>query len=743
MKKTLALRCFVLYELLSFGQEFSFQTRDLQLSINNQGFVSELSVCGKSIMASENCPIIMACFNGELRLPTRFEALVDPLFKVDFGESDSAILKLEIYDSYLKLSILEQSNFDAILLFPMQVVLIGSVGEITGVAQGNGIAFGIQALNPKVEAGLPLEYADKIKAQLEYRGDPTLAAVKMSYFTAMQFSVHDRSQIQFRNVQGIDEVMVMPINDVEAEISGATIAMYGCRQDEVLMRIAEIEINEGLSHPCINGSWEKAGPQATKSYLICDYTEKDASYVQGKCHQAGIDVGHQVLANRIATYSRYVTPKPSKHLLRQGILKLHLDISADQTDFAVYDSPIFSRPAHINVLQIGNELLSYRTSEVTGDIRLLYDCTRGAFGTKRTAHSENETVYKLWDHSDRTLVPDLTIQDSLCIATAKQCAKKQLPLLIFNDLKSYTYNGHGDIALTHFLSAMLDYDNDNKRFQADEFTHHSWHYLTRVNDNTVWNESMRTKMAETMPEKQDFFNRNLMPWMLGIFEIHPADKMRKATTLEELEWWLSKAVAYEAGFGLDFSVAAMRKHGLTDQMMDMVNIWESLRLANAFTGNQKKSLKDPYSDWHIEKAGDSIYLLYPQYISRRYFCNFRDDQWTWNNPCKGRFALRIAVEGKGSISELNISTPNGILYFPCTVKAGQFLIYDFDGTAYITDLNYNKIQEILPQGISLLEEGSSEVSFTCEVKSEDKKQPEVTVRFITRGEPTSLLSSTQ
>ena len=225
-----------------------------------------------------------------------------------------------------------------------------------------------------------------------------------------------------------------------------------------------------------------------------------------------------------------------------------------------------------------------------------------------------------------------------------------------------------------------------------------------------------------------------MPWMIGNFQIHLADKNKKATTIEELEWFLSKAAAFDAGFGLDFAAEAMHKHGLTDEMLNTINIWETLRLNGAFDEAQKEDFKDPYANWHIEKDNDTTCLLYPQHISRRYFCDFTDDRWEWNNPYKSRFALHIAVEGKGSISELNFRTPNGILYLPCTLKAGQYLLYDFDGNAFITDQNYNKIQEVEARGISYLDEDSSEVSFTCEMKAEQKKTPQVTVRFITRGE---------
>ena len=480
-------------------------------------------------------------------------------------------------------------------------------------------------------------------------------------------------------------------------------------------------------------------PTITKSYLIADYNPKDTAFLKEKCRQAGLDLGLSVTANRIPTDSKLVTPKPSKHLLKQGVLQLQLPIDDKQTEFAVYYSELFDQPSFINVLQIDDELITYRSTEKTGDIHLFYNCTRGAFGTKISAHAKNAIVYKLWDTPERTLLPDFETQNQMAQSEAKKCAKIDFPLLIFNDLKSYGYNEQGDTAIGHFLDTMRKY-NPYKLMQGDLLTPSSQRYLNRINENQLWNESMRTKIVETLTERQDFYRKNLMPWMIGNFQIRLADKNRKATTKEELEWFLSKAAAFDAGFGLDFSAETMHAHGLTDEMLNTINDWETLRLSNAFTEAQKETFKDPYGNWHIEKVDDTTYFLYPQHISRRYFCNFKEDSWQWNSPYTSPMALCIAVEGKGSINDLYLETPNDTLRFPYTLKAGQFLFYDFDGKAYITDSNYNKIKEIETQGVLFLNEGNSEVSFTCNVKTEEKKTPHVTVRFITRDKPTSLNS---
>ena len=487
----------------------------------------------------------------------------------------------------------------------------------------------------------------------------------------------------------------------------------------------------------VSSAQEVLVSRSTKSYLIADYSPKDDDFVKEKCRQAGMDLGLPVLANRIPTDSRLVGPKPSEHLLRQGVLQLQLPIDAQQTEFAVYHSDLFDRPATINVLQIDDELVTYRTTEVSGDIHLFYHCIRGAFGTKATAHDKNAVVYKLWDTPERTLLPDLELQDQMAQSVAKECAQTDYPVLIFNDLKSYGYNNQGDLAIGRFLDTMQKY-NPDKLLQADLLTPISARYLSRINENQIWNETMRTKIVETLTEKQAFFNSHLMPWMIGNFQIRLADKYRKATTMEELEWLLSKAAAFDAGFGLDCSAETMRRHGLTDAFLNTIRIWEQLRLDNAFTVSQKEQFKDPYGNWHIEEY-DSVYLLYPQHISRRYYCHFEDDGWEWNTPYGGRFSLCIAAEGKGSVSDLELHTENGTLSFSCDLKAGQYLIYGLDGSARITDMNFNTLQEVVPTGVAYLPEGLSAVSFRCEMHPEGKKTPEITVRFITRGEAESIV----
>ncbi len=721
-------------EDIRYTYTYPFDTRNFSIGIDQYGQVRYVTLFGEQVLAKEG-PVAVAFKDGKAYASTVFECNFDVATIGFTGEVDNICLNLDIdYKGSNITATVAYTDWekgpDAVLLFPICLNLTESVGEAIGVAQGRGMAFGIQALNTRINAGFPANCAQQIREMLHYDADPERAAMATPEGTYMQFSAYDRLRPRIRDTYGHEGALAYYLDFPQGSINDASLELFACRQDEVMDKIAEIEAQEGLAHPSYNnGVWNKLDPLSTRSYLCNEYDAKDFKYVSEKSRQAGLDLGRQVWANRIPT----TPPLNLDDLLIQGELELQLPIDASQEEFAVYQSGLFDKPANLNVLLIGEELITYRSTETVGNIQLFYCCTRGAFGTKKAAHKKDAFAFKLWDHTDRTLVPTPKAQDRIAIKEAKKCAKSDSPLLIFNDFKSYAYNGFGDWAIGRLLDTMYRY-NPDKLLQSDQLTHGSWHYLSRVNENTLWSSNMRSTMAETLAKKQTYYRSNMMPWMIGNFRIHLADKNRKATTMEELEWFLANAAAYDAGFGLDFEANTMRKHGLTDAMLNTINIWESLRLSGAFSEAQKEAFKDPYDNWHIEKGEDSTYLIYPQYISRGFLCNLQDDSWQWNSPYKSRYALRIEVEGKGSISEMELRTPNGILYLPCNLKGGQYLIYDFDGTAYVADQNYNKLQEVTARGVAYLDEGESEVSFRCEVKSIDKKTPQVTVRFFTRGE---------
>ena len=802
MKRIVLFFLLALMTCKTFAQNAVFRTESLEIAVDEEGFFASIQVCGNEILMGYNYPLIMACKDGRLAVPNRFAPAYGTLYEIGFDDGGAILLDVLQFDNYLKITLEQQENvsYDAVLLCPVKVSLSETVGDIIGVVQGKNLAFGIQALNIKTNAGIPQEYVDLVHEKLGYVGEPSpvststipserLAATRDGQGAVMQFSARYRGRQEYRTVQGVENCLVEPVKDEDRLLEGASVALFGCRKVEALSRIGVIEMAENLPHPMFDGEWGKTSRAAMKPYIISDFSENDLDFVLEKCHRAGMEylyhiepfahwghfdwspefvkgddeavarlvaraekegvkMGIHTLSNFTTTNDSYVTPLPSKHLLKQGVVKLQADITADQTDFAVYNSSLFSRPMTINVLQIGDELISFRTAEHTGDIQVLHSCTRGAYGTKKSAHSASETVYKLWDHPYKTLFPDLELQDVFADRIVEIFNNTGLSQISFDGLEGCSYTGQDDYAVSRFVSRCYEGWNHNVLNDASQLNHYNWHIHSRMNWGEPWGEAMRTGQVEARIKNQDFFRRNLFPRMLGWFKISLADRKYECTTLEDVEWAMSEAAGFDAGYGMTIYMNAMRNHGMLDDLLDAMKNWDALRLADAFSDAQKARLKDPYTEWHLEKSDDSTFLLYEMHISRRFRCDFSDMQpgqphgadWQWNTPFDGRYALRIHVEGKGSVTDPCFRTSDGVLQFACTLKSGQYLLYDFSGKAFITDKNFNYIAPVEKQGIASLPQGDSAVSFSCEsVEGEDDELPEVSVRFMTRDVPETVL----
>ena len=417
--------------------------------------------------------------------------------------------------------------------------------------------------------------------------------------------------------------------------------------------------------------------------------DRDVAGMVQKAAKAGVQLGVLVRTDVLTPGDSFCSD--GTHLRKSGQLELFDDLNAQDKDIAVLRTDVMRTPSSLNLILVDNELISYSTMELSGDIILLHRCTRGVYGTEVTSHSINAPTYKIWDSPDRLLAPDDILRNSMQARLNER-------------LKN--------VGISYVL---------NERDKGQE----------------LLEESQRIRHAEHWADDEELKDSGSLGW----FPIYAADKKRTSTTLEEVEWMMSKAVAYNAGYGLYINEKAMTKHGGLDQMLAVVKQWNQLEKAGAFTEAQKEKMRDPYSNWRLEPMSDSLFLLFPMNSSRQYRCAFKEterglytsDPMTWRSEAESYFALQLTVFGKDEVSNPMVSTEKSLVMFPCTLKQGEKIIYDFDGKAYLTDWNFNLIKEITPEGASLLPEGSSEVRLMCEAKP--KHQPQLIVRYMVREKP--------
>ena len=778
------------------AQNVNLKTRSTQIGIDNNGYFSSIQIEGKDILHTGKYPLVTACIDNKLVTPTKLTSSGNQL-KLTMSDGGTISLKHKESEVCITLEVANiPEKYEVLLFGPLAVNINEMVGDVVGVAQGNGVAFGIQALNIKTNAGIPEEYGQLVTQTYGYTGKSAelsvasipaykLAAADISDGTVFHFSARRRNKQEYRQVQGLNNSLVLPVEGADGLIKGAKIAFFGSKNTEALARIGEIELEQGLPHPLFDGEWGKTARAAMKSYLISDFSENNFDMILDKAKIAGfkyvyhsgpfldwghfnwdpkftksgdegvrkmvdkakaegIAVGVHTLSNFMTTNDAYVTPVPTEHLLKQGVLSLTADLDKDQTEITIKKSSLFDRPMTLNAMQIDQELITYGNTEDKGETLLLKNCKRGAYGTTATAHSQKTPLYKLWDYPYKTLFPDLVLQDKFSDRLAEIMNKTGLCQISFDGLEGCSYTGQDEYANNRFVYRWYNQLNHNVLNDASRLSHNLWHIHTRMNWGEPWGEAMRTGQVENRIKNQAFFKRNLFPRMLGWFLIRLADRNFECSSLEDLEWALSESAGFDAGYAMTINSNTLRRHGQIDKLLETIKNWDKLREAEAFTEEQKTLLRDPLTEWHLEKVSEENYNLYPLHISKHYRCNLAEMQpgqpggadWSWESPYESMYAIRLKVDGDGTIKDPSFTTPKGVIKFPCEISDRQYLLYTFDGKAVVTDKNYNVISEVQPQGKALLPAGSSAVAFSCEQTSEDA--PEVIIRYITKGTPEGI-----
>lgn len=792
---------FLAATLVSFAagaQTVTLSSSDLTVGLSPKGFYESVKVAGDEVLSSSmESSLVTACRKGSVIMPSKLVRKGNDLVVT---MTDGKTIVLETKQTPLCMTLVAKkvpADYDAVTFGPLKVNIHEVVGEVVGVVQGRGVAIGFQALNPKTIPGLPQEYAETYIGNYGGKGSASelsvgtiqshlLAATDVADGAVFQFACRNRSREEKRKVLQLPAMEVLPVKGADALIDGAGVAIFGCRADQALQRIGEIEVEQGLPHPMIGGEWGKTARKAMCSYLITDVSDRDLDFILDKADIAGfkyiyhpgpfedwghfnwsksfvesgddagvkalvdrgakrgVSVGVHTLSNFTTTNDAYVSPVPSKNLLRQGTLSLLSDLDASQNEIRVKKSDLFSVPLTLNALMIDDELITFGSAEDDGDATVMKNCQRGAFGTRTASHKKQTPLYKLWDYPYRTLFPDMELQQAYSKRLAEIFSSTGLKQISFDGLEGCTYTGHEEYAPALFVDQFFKGVSPDVINDASRLGHYTWHIHTRMNWGEPWGEAMRTGQVENRIKNQAYFKRNLFPRMLGWFLIRLADRKFECSSLEDLEWALSESAGFDSGYAMNIGVNTLRNHGQIDRLLQAIHDWDTLRENQCFTPEQMERLKDPATEWHLERAGEGKYLLYPLAISKYFNCMLSELQpgqpggadWSVTTPYEGKYAIRLKVDGDGEIRNPRFVTDRSTIVFPCTVAAGQYLLYGMDGTASVTDKNYNVVSTVTPQGSAAINAGDNHVAFSCETVN--GSSPDVSVRFITRGVPEQI-----
>ncbi len=249
-------------------------------------------------------------------------------------------------------------------------------------------------------------------------------------------------------------------------LQGAKIALAGCPTRQVREVLKEVVRAEGLPYSPLGGPFALDAEENRGSYLFATVSEKDVDewiemgrrggfaeihlcpwwrglghyepnpglyphglaglkQVTDKIHAAGLKVGMHTLTGGIQVDDPWVTPVPDKRLAKDARFTLAAAVRADDKVIPTIERPegletFWGDMSTGNTIQIGDEIVAYAGISQKPPYGFT-GCTRGQWGTKRSAHDKGATAQHLVA-TYCTYIPDedTTLVDELadCIAKA-------------------------------------------------------------------------------------------------------------------------------------------------------------------------------------------------------------------------------------------------------------------------------------------------------------------------------------
>lgn len=664
--------------LSAFGQSenLNFQTNSFAVSLNNEGNITSVrdKLNGTEyIVGNQSSPILSIYLNGKIETPSSAR-LNGEIIVLKYTQNNvEARLAVAEKEEYLTFELAEISSVDKVELViwgPYHTKIKETVGESVGVVRNKEFAIGIQALNVKTLGGYPDNESDIEPAydifstdnlidvdesvKILYRGQ---TAKHTDFGSVLQAYCRNRSQERIISNWGHTHYVAPDYED--GGVVGSKIALFGCPAEKALDVIGLIERTEGLPHPLIDGEWAKKSRKSTASYLIIGFGEENLDqaieltkkagleylYHGGpfetwghfklnertfpdnwgsmkRCVQradkAGIKLGVHTLSNFITTNDPYVTPVPDKRLANVGQSVLTKAISSTDDEIFI-ESPVFFNQMENNSLHsvvIGNEIIRYREVSIEKPWRLT-GCVRGAFDTKTTPHEKGAKIEKLMDHGYKVFLSNAELSEEIAETIARFFNETGLKQVSFDGLEGVWSTGMGQYARSLFTKTWYDHLSEDLKGNvindASNPSHFNWHMNTRYNWGEPWYAGFRESQTMYRLMNQDFYRRNLLPSMLGWFS------MNSQTSVEDTEWLLARAAGFDAGFAFNVSFDAVEKNGQSEAIFDAIKTWETARMADAFSPDQKKRLEDINKEFHLERTGAKTWNLYPLNVEQFVF----------------------------------------------------------------------------------------------------------------------------
>ena len=743
-------------------------------------------------------PLLSIRHNGELLYPEALSFQEqDGLLSLSFPQGLSAKIIVDEKSSHLAFELAALSDTTGVELIiwgPYPLAMDDVIGETVGVAQESDFSMGIQALNPKTLGGYPWQENDcmpqiDIFSQDDYSDlkeseDKRYVLYRVEAAKPTGYGCNLQAYCRNRNSERVIEnwehtyYSAPPFDD--GGVQGSRIALFGCPREETLATIGQIEVAESLPHPMIDGQWGKTARTASAAYLIMPFTESnigqalavtrkaglrylyhpgpfrnwghfeldEKAFPSGweglkRCAQmardSGIFLGVHTLPNFITTNDPYVTPAPDPRLAAVGASAITAGIPATATEIPIASPRFFNQFTNNNLrtVQLGEELIRYGGVS-DSEPWVLTDCQRGAFGTAATAHDAGETARMLADHAYKVFLTGPALGREMAGKLAElfnYCGLHQISFDGIEGNRSTGMGNYGEILYANWwYGALSDEVRSHLIIDASRTSHYFWHIYSRMNWGEPWYAGFRESQTEYRMANQAYFRRNLMPAMLGWFQLG------ETTSLQDAEWMLARSAGFNAGYGFVMDLEALQKNGLADTILTRLGQWEAARMEDAFPEEWKERLQDINKEFELGKSSDGQPVLREVKVSH-FHHEYKVRQpgeplystFSFDSPRDGQPASFLLSAHNAGIRDIRMEVDNyKTIELPIQLGKGEVLWYKGGQAATVYSANWKKLREVaVPSGSFFFSKGSHQLHFDCTFLSpEDGAQAQLEWRQV-------------
>ncbi|MBL6845137.1 MAG: hypothetical protein ISQ73_17005 [Verrucomicrobiae bacterium] len=748
-------------------------------------------------------PVLSLRVDGSFHSPSRMDwHTSDSEMHLFFDDTNiKAVVAYTAHSSHVSFelrSVEPTGKTDLAVWGPYPTTIKAIVGETVGVVRDQQYAIGIQSLNAKTLGGFPVkeddvmpmynifdgsDYSDialKFKDQQLYRGN---TAEHKEYGSVIQAYCRDRSEQRTITNWGHPQYIAPPFED--GGLVGSRIALFGCPANQALKTIGIIEEQENLPHPEIDDVWAKISPDATASYLIVSFGEDEIDeaikltksaglrylYHGGpfqtwghfklnpnqfpdnwrsmqrcvtKAKASGVRLGVHTLSNFIKPNDPYVAPSPDPRLAAIGASTLNASIDATQDQIPIEKPDFFQKKTTMNTVRIGEELIRYQAVSAEAPW-FLTGCQRGAWGTKAKDHDRSEKVAKLMDHGYRVFLSNTELSLEIARNIADLFNQTKLAQISFDGLEGNWSTGMGQYGRTLFTKAWFDHLKPALQGSvindASNPGHFNWHIYTRMNWGEPWYAGFRESQTLYRLKNQAYYSRNLMPRMLGWFQ------MNAKTSVEDAEWLLARAAGFDAGFALATNPKTVQQNGLGIQVIEKIHQWETARMRGAFPEALKPELQQIEKEFELEASEDGSWQLYPVFSFKQSHQHNEQpgmiafSSYDFVNPHPEQ-ALQFIIQstGKSQAIDVTLEINSSItLDLRSSLKPGEILKYDGGPEIITYDASWHMLDKrAVNSQIMKIAQGPQSINLGYRFEG---NEPALKLEIRTIGKPTHLVPS--